>query len=456
MLAASFIAVLAHLLVMRAQSGTHYPPYSTFRADPLGTRAFYETLRAMPGIRAERSLAPIRTLGALRDATCLFLGDRPANRLPEHVFDAVEEIPSRGGRLVFAFAPEARESFWLQMEREAEEARKRQAPKEDDDETDASQQEEAGIADEKAEETSVEPPDEPGKPQGLEETSEKEEAPEPETEDVEDDEEAEEDEWMRAYARWVSLQERWGVAIGYKSLEPDGAGGYVPLTAERLAEDAPLPEHVAWHSAMHFTDLSPAWRTIYAVEDRPVAIERDFGTGTIVFISDSFPFSNEALRHTRHPELLAWVIGENRHVVFDETHLGIQEVSGVMVLARQYRMHGLFLGMLVLALLYVWQSACPLTPRYEARNEGGVVTQAPGRDAVSGLGNLLKRSIPQREVLHVCLDEWKQAFGRSPRSAEKLTEAEAIAARAANAPLMGSELPEAYRQISRVLSKRRQ
>ena len=141
-------------------------------------------------------------------------------------------------------------------------------------------------------------------------------------------------------------------------------------------------------------------------------------------------------------------------MIFDETHLGIAEGTGVMVLARQYRMHGLFVALAVLALLYVWKSACPLIPRYESRGEGTIVAQVPGRDAVSGLANLLKRSVPQREILSVCLAEWRQAFGRSPRNAERLNAAETLAARTPQLLNAGMETVEAYKAIAEILSQR--
>ena len=281
------------------------------------------------------------------------------------------------------------------------------------------------------------------------------EAEETSTEESEEDE-SEEDkkEPEREYMKVISLEERWGAGIAYTALAPDGEGGYTPLTAKRAIEDATLPESLPWHSAMYFKNVSDAWRTIYMADERPVVIERDFGTGTIVFASDSFPFSNEALRESRHPGLLAWVVGDKRRVLFDEIHLGVQEGSGVMVLARQYRMHGLFIGLALLALLYVWKSASPLAPRYQARGEEDVVVQTQGRDAVSGLASLLKRSIPASEVLNVCMTEWCQAFGRSPRNATKLKTAETIVARTPNGPLAGAETVEAYRNVSTVLSKR--
>ena len=50
---------LLQLLAMRAETGAFYPPYSTFRADPLGTRAFYES----SGYRLEAVLKDFYAVG---------------------------------------------------------------------------------------------------------------------------------------------------------------------------------------------------------------------------------------------------------------------------------------------------------------------------------------------------------------------------------------------------------
>jgi len=105
-------------------------------------------------------------------------------------------------------------------------------------------------------------------------------------------------------------------------------------------------------------------------------------------------------------------------------------------------------------LLYVWKSTCPLTPRYEARGESEIVAQVPGRDAVSGLANLLKRSIPRRDLLSVCLAEWRQAFGRSPRNMEKLKLVEAMAATAPDPLYAGKDTAQSYKAIATILAKR--
>jgi hypothetical protein len=68
----AFTFGLIHLLNLRFERGDIYPAYSSFRSDPLGAKAFYESLgRLTP---ARRNLQPLSKLGEGRDTTLLWLG----------------------------------------------------------------------------------------------------------------------------------------------------------------------------------------------------------------------------------------------------------------------------------------------------------------------------------------------------------------------------------------------
>src|ERR1051325_165784 len=70
---------LVKLLLLRFEHGDVYPPYSTFRADPLGAKAFYAGLDSLATISARRSLQPIWRVGDPRGTTLLFLGASVTN-----------------------------------------------------------------------------------------------------------------------------------------------------------------------------------------------------------------------------------------------------------------------------------------------------------------------------------------------------------------------------------------
>ena len=166
-------------------------------------------------------------------------------------------------------------------------------------------------------------------------------------------------------------------------------------------------------------------RTLYArvvgTNDYPVLIERPMGKGSLVLAADGFPFSNEALLRDRHPALLAWFVGASRHVVFDETHLGVSDDPGVAALARKYRLHGLAAALLLLAGLFIWKNTVSFVPPHAeqlARERGD---QVQGRDSATGFINLLSRHVPPAEIMKLCLEQWNThaAHTRKP-SREKL------------------------------------
>jgi hypothetical protein len=244
------------------------------------------------------------------------------------------------------------------------------------------------------------------------------------------------------------LQDLWGLTL--KACAANGAahgsagravpspGGYGHLP--------PLP----WHGTACFADMAPSWQAVYEVDGMPVVIERTFGRGSVVLATDSYLLSNEAMLRERHPDFLAWLVGQNRWVVFDETHLGITETPGMAALGRAYRLHGFLASLLALALLFVWKNSTSLVPCTDggpdAEKEG---TPPMGRDSMSGIVSLVRRNIAAEGLPRVCLEEWERAFppkGKEP--SEKLEQALSLVQEARD-PV------ETYRRMSRILQERR-
>ena len=61
---AVFAAGIARLFVLRYEIGDIYPPYSSLRTDPLGTKVFAAALDDLPGIEVRRNFKPLPKLGA--------------------------------------------------------------------------------------------------------------------------------------------------------------------------------------------------------------------------------------------------------------------------------------------------------------------------------------------------------------------------------------------------------
>ncbi len=102
-----FLAGVGRLFSIRFAGGDVFPPGSSRRADPRGTRAFLEALAELPGRRVDRNLEPI---DRLRDApeTTLFLWGVPAADLTRGLegsdWREVARFAAAGGRVVIGLA----------------------------------------------------------------------------------------------------------------------------------------------------------------------------------------------------------------------------------------------------------------------------------------------------------------------------------------------------------------
>jgi len=252
----------------------------------------------------------------------------------------------------------------------------------------------------------------------------------------------------------ISLAREWDFTLGYTPVLRDTKGVYQPGKASLRDEWSGhgLPEKLDVHTSLFFTNATEDWKVLYEwTSDRAVVMQRALGSGTIVLAADSYYFSNEALLKERASGLLSWFIGPNRKVVFDETHLGVSESPGVATLARKYHLHGVAAGLLLLAALFVWKNNSSLIPRGRAEENPGAPEVVFGRDSAGGFLNLLRRNIRKRDLLGVCLTEWRQSCAHRV-SRGKLEEMQRVIdednAREQQNPLT------VYRAISRILTRR--
>ena len=126
------------------------------------------------------------------------------------------------------------------------------------------------------------------------------------------------------------------------------------------------------------------------------------------------------------------------------------------MLAREYNLAGLFFVFVALGGLFVWKNSFSFLPRQEAQASdiGGQIVA--GRSSTSGLSGLLRRSIPRRDVLGVCLKEWKQSPQRNrPRFSKICGRIEAVVEDDKRRPGKKQDPVRAYQVICRILSERK-
>jgi len=269
------------------------------------------------------------------------------------------------------------------------------------------------------------------------------ENPGPDSEDISEgqDEEANGEE---AEEDKSPLLKHWGLCLD---------AGYVSPHKARLAPGAPkdLPQSLSWHSSVFFCDVTLPWKEIYTRHENPVVIEKTFGKGSIVCMTDSYLLSNEAMKNERRSSFISWIVGKNRRVVFDEMHLGVTETQGMGDLVAKYRLQGFLMGLVMLAGLYIWRHAVPLAPPAEKGN--GNIATVLHKDHAQGLVHLLRKSTSENEMPSICFEEWKRSLGGgSLVLEEKIKKMESVLNQQRHLPARRQDPVKTYKDMADIAS----
>jgi hypothetical protein len=402
------LAVLATLIALgflrlfqlRFDAGDVYPPYSSLRADPLGSKALHDAYDGLPGWTVERNLTPLNLRDLPLTSAWFRVGETWLTWGEDR--DLLLDFARRGGRLVVVLEPTHRtgevsragtsnrldRAFWTRVRRGGTNDLERFSPED-------------------------------------------------------------------AYC--LSFSNRLGFTIDFARLP--GQSARLAFEEEEEIEDPDLPprqaREVTWRSTAFFRDLSPEWKVWLARGGRAVLMERLYGRGSVVMASDAFFLSNEALFAERHDDLLAALPGGRRQIVFDETARWVVSSPGMMELARMYRLDGVLLALLVLAGLFIWRNSTSLVPPAAGTAAAsGAAVVVEGRGGREGYLNLLRRSVPPSMLARTCVAEWKAATGGDARLRARLPEVEAALAEA-SADDRTPDPVETYRRIATKLAERK-
>ena len=153
-------------------------------------------------------------------------------------------------------------------------------------------------------------------------------------------------------------------------------------------------------------DYDSSWQPVNGLA---AAVEKHFDKGGAVVVAlHSEDFSNESLATDADVlDEVPLLIGRNTAVVFDETHLGIEESGSVAALARHYKLQGLFAGLLLVVCLFIWNQSVSFPP--PAQFENSEDKQVLGADARSTLRRpALVRHLTPQTLLESCIAEWNR------------------------------------------------
>ena len=378
------------LFSLRLETGDVFPPASTLRADPLGARILYESLGRLPGLDVERNYAPLTRRQGERGTVYVFLGV-DAFWIPESFRRDISRLMLEGSRIVISFSHERR----YERDRDEEESAAATTNLTCD----------AGMG-------------------------------------------ANTNGGGTCSSFWINDHRLWGASmeIRGRALSVTGA---VPLAALAPGNDDKGLGPVSWPTALFFEPLDRHWQALLVRDGHPVLMERDFGQGSVVLVADSYFLSNEAMLKERHSRLIGLLVGSSRRLVFDESHLGVRDERGVMMLVWKYRMFGPVAALLLLAGLFLWSALIPILPAYgDATDTEDVVT---GMDARRGYIHLLKRNIGAADALAVCVAEWEKSGGRQARPGPRVERVRAALAAFQAAP--HGDPVQTYRLICRCIKE---
>lgn len=406
-LVVAFAAGVALLARARYTRGDGYPPGSSYRTDPLGTRALHDALGVLPGRTVARHTgSPSDLRGGAGTAVLLLGAGEGLGVVDPDLVRAIEAIALAGGRVIVSL--QSSNGRWpLDLDEEDE---------------DEAEDEEEKRGEEKVEEKEQKTGGEPTvtrEPGAGEKPKAEDEAGKPDL-----------DAPLRPTA--PPLGARWGFV---RRPCPEGIEASAPATP---VKDAP-PDDLPWRGG-GCLELGAAWRPLYTRGSFAAVAERPLGRGTLLLLADGYVLSNEALLFDRRPAALAALLGTARSFVFEESHHGVRDRPGVAALIGRYGLGGALATTALLFALWVWWAATPLL---RAGVEDDDAEARVGREAAHGLVSLLRRGLAPRRLMESCVTEWRASFAKArPAVAEAL----------ARMPLEGNDLPAVYRRARQLVN----
>lgn len=381
------------LFQLRFEKGDIYPPYSSLRADPLGTRVFYESIEGLEDQQVTRSFRSLSKIQQPGTSVLFYLGFQMDKKNGNKDFEPLTDFVKTGGRLVLALGPEPRKWSSFQKPRTGL-SRDRGA-------TNAPVQE-------------IDPETEPNWEM-----------------------ESSKYEWTRILSTITNLEH---------------STAKQPPPAIRQNGNT-LPESLPWHGRRAFSEPSEDWDVLYAVDEKPVLLRRTVGLGEVILAGDSYLFSNEAMFKDRQPGFLHWLLRDRTQIIFDETHLGSVQSFGVSTLARRYRLHHLAVVAAIFALLFIWRQSFSFLPplTIESNSKARVV-----HDASSTLAELLRRNMTLQQLLPVCWEQWKKSTGSGHRhSSALMQEAEAAIGKENSLQPKERRPLRLYQELTQILTRKK-
>ena len=151
------------------------------------------------------------------------------------------------------------------------------------------------------------------------------------------------------------LRQRWGLEIAWRDA---GLGREENSALTKLGVKGKIGYVAKW---------DPSWSPLLWRQGNPIFLERRFGKGSVLFVSDARYFTNRDLLSKPDTQILTALVGSPKHMIFDESHLGLEDTGTVIGLTTAHHLNWILAGFVVLAALYIWRSSVSFIPRRRRR-----------------------------------------------------------------------------------------
>ena len=351
---AVFMTGLTELFWLRFQKGDVYPAYSSLRTDPLGSKVLFESLVSFNKLDVKRNYQSWTKLEGDPGSVLLYLGawNVDFQWREKNFFQSLDQYMIQGGRLVIAFLPSQHLESHVK--------------------------EKSVLKDKKIE------------------------TPDPEEE--------------QRNKSFDSMEKHWGIVLNNEDPKAKKQEHLIAKKfpqKQRFALEENLPQSLSWHSGMSFKPLNAAWHTLYTVNEKPVMVVKTLGRGSLILMTDSFAFSNEALLKDRQVPLLGALLQDRQEIIFDEYHLGVASQQGLMDLIVRYRLQYFLLSLFFVFALLVWKNSSQGIR--ESQDIFAAQLIESKKDYFEGLVSLLRKNIPKKKILNICVEEWYKDINHSSK-----------------------------------------
>ncbi len=135
------------------------------------------------------------------------------------------------------------------------------------------------------------------------------------------------------------------------------------------------------------------WHILARLHSKPVAIERQFGSGHVIFVASPWPVYNTGVAQADNLNFILALVGK-KPVIFDEWQLGLGQSESVIRLLASNGLLPFLLQLIMLLLLYAWsRGGYPIQRSKPAAQRTDTVS-----DQIMSLGYLYARALSDQEI----------------------------------------------------------